>query len=281
MELVQNIDNLPYIDLETLENSIQETLDGHCPLKPRKIRANHKSYISQIQRKAIMTRARLKHQSNVSDDIQDFKAFQNQRNICTKLNRDSKRNMYSNLDPRDIENGKEFWKTFKPILSDKVSDNSKIILVHNDTIFSDDREIAEIFNNYFTNITKCLKLPEWETPITCATIDNPIQKAIERYINHPSITVIKNSVQENPKFNFKHVLPEDIQSVINKLKINKSTRGNLPLKIVKETTKVCLMTFADCLNSAMDEDIYPDQLKLADITPLLKKGDSTLFCKAL
>ena len=53
-----------------------------------------------------------------------------------------------------------FWKTVKPLFSNKGSKSTKIILVENDEIVSDDKKTAEIMNEYFVNITKDLDIPE-------------------------------------------------------------------------------------------------------------------------
>ena len=48
----------------------------------------------------------------------------------------------------------------KPILSDKGRSNSKITLIENDTIISNDKEVAETLNDYFVSITDSLGLTE-------------------------------------------------------------------------------------------------------------------------
>ena len=48
-------------------------------------------------------------------------AFVKQRNYCVSLLRKSKRNYYSNLNVKDITDNKKFWKTIKPLFSDKTN----------------------------------------------------------------------------------------------------------------------------------------------------------------
>ena len=45
-----------------------------------------------------------------------------------------------------------------PFFSDKGSNSSKITLVEENNIISDEEEIANIMNNYFINVTKTLNL---------------------------------------------------------------------------------------------------------------------------
>ena len=53
---------------------------------------------------------------------------------------------------------KLFWKSVKQFFSDKGSNSSKITLVEEDNIISDEEEIANIMNNYFVNVAKTLDL---------------------------------------------------------------------------------------------------------------------------
>ena len=47
-----------------------------------------------------------------------------------------------------------FWKTIKPFLSDKSSQNNDITLRENGHVISDSKQVATVFNDYFANIEK-------------------------------------------------------------------------------------------------------------------------------
>ena len=55
-------------------------------------------------------------------------------------------------------NNKTFWKTMKPFFTEKSCNNEKIILVEGDRIISQNEEVAETFNNFFTNAVKSLNI---------------------------------------------------------------------------------------------------------------------------
>ena len=66
---------------------------------------------------------------------------------------------YNNLNIKGITDEKKFWKTLKLLLSDKgAQGSSEINLVVDEQNLSDDKEIAETFNNYFNNAVKSLDL---------------------------------------------------------------------------------------------------------------------------
>jgi hypothetical protein len=49
----------------------------------------------------------------------------------------------------------------------------------------------------------------------------------------------------------------------------------LPIKIIKLAAKVNLNQLTDCFNAAIFENIFPNELKLGDVSPVFKKDDST------
>ena len=59
---------------------------------------------------------------------------------------------------KQVSNNKLFWKSVKPFRNEKGSNSSKITLVKENNIISDEEEIANIMNNYFINVTKSLNL---------------------------------------------------------------------------------------------------------------------------
>ena len=52
-----------------------------------------------------------------------------------------------------------FWKTVKPMLSNKFINNEKITLVDNEKIITNDKEVAKVLNEFFSNIIKTLNIP--------------------------------------------------------------------------------------------------------------------------
>ena len=46
--------------------------------------------------------------------------FIKQRNYCVSLLRKTKKQYCANLNEKDVADNKEFWKTVKPVLSDKL-----------------------------------------------------------------------------------------------------------------------------------------------------------------
>ena len=59
----------------------------------------------------------------------DRKAYNAQRNLCVSLIRQAKKRFFSNLNTHDVTDNKTFWKTVKPLLTNKVKTKSRITLI--------------------------------------------------------------------------------------------------------------------------------------------------------
>ena len=71
----------------------------------------------------------------------------------------TKKDYYNNLNEKDVNDNKNFWKTVKPFLLDKIVLKEQIFLVENDEIIPEDSKTAESLNCFFSNIAKSLKIP--------------------------------------------------------------------------------------------------------------------------
>ena len=181
---------------------------------------------------------------------------------------------YSKLDPSSISNTKLFWKTVKPYFSDKSLSNENINLVDNNQIISDDICVAEIFNNFFSNAVKNLDITI--DPSVIRNTENiicPIECAVERYQTHPSILKIKETVCQNKKFQFRYVSSLEVLQEIQKLDCHKSDPlYSIPSKIVKENSDFFTSILYNNINNSIHSAVFPNNLKLADVTPTYKKG---------
>ena len=106
-----------------------------------------------------------------------------------------------------------------------------------------------------------------------------IQNIKVKYKSHPSILKIKEMMTklntDDVIFEFSTVTPDQVSEQIRTLRTKKSARGDIPIKLIKVTSKVCVSHLTDCINSAIMEGNFPDELKLGDIVPAFKTDDKT------
>ena len=103
--------------------------------------------------------------------------------------------------------------------------------------------------------------------------DDPVVNAIRKYENHPSIIKIKSSVETTQLFDFNFVSSDDTSKNINSMDSTKKTSGAIPIKIVKLANKKICKDLVNCINECIKQNKFPNELKIADITPILKKED--------
>ena len=269
LSLQLNTNSFSY-EYSCFESIFKTVLNEYAPIKVKKIRGNDKPFVSNEMRKEIMMRSHLKNIANKSQLPDDYARYKAQRNKVVTLNRKSKKDYFSNLCIKRDQ--KHFWEAFKPILSSKPSQMlRKIHLESNGTIIADDLKISQIMNETFINVVSELNLNNWN-PETINEVD-PIKRALKRYSNHPSILKIKNTFHNTETFSFKHITPLVVIKEINLLKDKKATSGSIPTHILKLTKEVSAAKLADCFNNALNNCIFPEELKLADIVPCFKKKD--------
>ena len=57
---------------------------------------------------------------------------------------------------------------------------------------------------------------------------------------------------------------------------SKKASTEIPIKFLKENVDIVCPKMKDILNNCLDCGIFPNRLKLADISPIFKANDSTL-----
>ena len=188
-----------------------------------------------------MSRTRLKNKYNKNRIVQNWEAFRTQCNSCVNLFRTQKRNFYKNLDISQITDNKKFWNTVKPFISNKNKANAKITLIEDERITSKDEEVAETLHKYFVNVTDSLGITENSEIITSTDgVTDPIDQALSKYSNHPSIRKIRSLVQNDGLFHFNNVSIEEMETEIGRLIHSKATTlKNTPPKLLKGSSYIC------------------------------------------
>ena len=237
--------------------------------------------MTKALRKAIMRRSELESKYFKKKTNENKARFKKQKKICSKLYKKERKKFYSNLELNEITDNKLFWKTIKPLLSEKCIQSSKISLVSNNKVISEDLELAKTFNNYFGNAVNNLGIKECEFDLDVdsnCNYMNGVDIAIHKFKDHPSIKMINEKVRFESRFSFKEVSNLDIEREISHLNTKKvGTFGNIPTMILKESSNVCNSTLKDIWTyEILRKQNFSENLKLVDITPVYKKKDPTL-----
>ena len=215
-----------------------------------------------------MKRSKLKNKVYKTKSVYDLIKYKKQQNL---VNKNCKKEFFDNF---EIENNsKSFWDKCKRYFSNKHSKgDSDILLIEKDELLLKYKKVADLLNSCFQLITNSLDLfGRPSGPVD--QIYDSVDRIIESFRFHPSITNIKCNYKITNKFSFKPVSKEFARDIVNDLFSNKAAGGEIPLKILKE----CNFSFhflTNCINGAT-KNKFPDSLKLCNIVPAHKKKDAT------
>ena len=263
------------INYSNFEKIIVRLLNHHAPLKKRLVRGNNSPFMNKTLSKAVMNRSRLRNKFIKNPSLENKVTYTRYRNYCTGLFRKEIKSFYNNLDTKFVTDNRKFWKTVKPLFSDKHFSNNKITLLEGEEIISNDNEIAEIFNAYFANIVDNLNVKGFVTSdySYAPELDN-IMNIVEKFKNHPSISKIKKIVKIDQPFSFLPVSESVICDKIESLDKRKpTTHNNIPTRILVENKDIISPFITEMYNESNRTSNFPNSLKLADVTPVHKKKE--------
>ena len=187
--------------------------------------------------------------------------FKKQKNYCSRLYKKERKKYFESLNPRRISDNKSFWKNV-PFFSEKRKISNKITFVDNkeNTIF-EDHLVSEKLNNFFENETRGLEINENSYIIDTDSYEiNSIEKAINKYRNHPSVLLIKSRLKNIPSLSFNKVGLSEIERELNLISPRKATKSNgiLP-KLLKSTKTICSETLKTIFNNCLIKAEFPNE----------------------
>ena len=148
------------------------------------------------------------------------------------------------------------WKILRKEMNKEAKQSDiETIFVDNEEI-NDKQEISERFHDHF------------------ATIGEKLAKDIPQSSKSSMEYLSKINKNEN-KFKFKMLKPTEIYTILGRLKNGKATglhlMSNSVLKAVKD---IIAPSLTDLFNASIKAKIFPDDFKIARVTPIFKNGDT-------
>lgn len=179
--------------------------------------------------------------------------------ILRQCIRSAKKGYYYNCFENTKNDIKGTWKNINCLLNrnnDK-KDLPKSFLVNGNYI-SENLEIANNFNQYFTNIG----------PSLANNIRTSCESTFKDYLND----------RHSSNFEFISVTKEQVTKVIDNLK-PKTSRGkdNMSNKLLKEVKNEISESLTVIINQCFSTGVFPNSLKIAKVVPLHKKNENYLF----
>ena len=109
----------------------------------------------------------------------------------------------------------------------------------------------------------------------CDGLEDPVETAIQKFKNHPSIMSTKENIVSPEIFKFLKINLDDILKEFNNLDRTKNgTFWDIPSECSKLSSNEIVLHLLHIWNhQIIDQNIFQSLLKLADITPVFKKGE--------
>ena len=271
--------SLDHGNYKAFDGMVTDVLLQHAPIKKKYLRANDGPFMTKELRKEMMHRKRFLNKYNKDKTVESLVAYKWQRNMCVKILRKAKYNYYQNLDLKNLTDNRKFWKTVKPVFTDKVQVSQSITHIENGEMVTNDLKIAEIFNNYFADITKDLEITETGAYLLPSIgKEDPVDKAVEKYKNyknHPSINKIKECFTYSESFNITQLTGKEVSCQLEKLNFGKSSPvGSITAEDITENSDIFAPALQNHFNANISQNVFPEVLKAGDITSLYKKDDN-------
>ena len=134
--------------------------------------------------------------------------------------------------------------------------------------------MSEEFSTFFEDAVRSLNVEPDEYYLSdTENLSNPVDIAIRKFENHPSVQAIKQIISVNNDFHFSNTEVSDVTTKTTALNNKKNdTFGTIPTKLLNEVSDICAPALNDIWNNEIiTQKLFSNNLKLADVTPVLKK----------
>ena len=245
--------NDPNVLWNEFRNNFLTVADKYAPVRQRRIKREHKPWLTKEIKQLMYHRDYLKRQS-VRFTSSNYKAaYKRCKNKLNKLIKTTKEE-YFKTKLSNANNSKDSWQAINELLNKKPESTQVTQLNVDDQVITGDGNIADCFNQYFSSIG-------------CKLSDN-IQK-----INIDPLAFI--TPVEN-LFHFSYISAHEVLSALNQLNSKKSPGlDGISVKLLKDTSDVIAQPLANIFNISLQTGIFPDDWKIAKVSPVYKEGSKT------
>ena len=233
----------------------------HCPkkkLNKKTLKLRNKPWINSQIMQMMRIRDKLFQQFKQTDSLEIYSFYKQFRNRVVNKQKTSKTKYFQNYFTENKSNMKLLWQGIRNVIKMKANDSEHSINNLTDENWckiTDPDMIASNFNNYFLNVAN---------KITSKIPRNP--NSALKYLNAPN----------NNSFFISPTVPDEVSSIIQSLKKNKSTGPNsIPVKLLKILDPHISVQLSQIINDSFQNGTFPEKLKIAKVIPIFKKGDAS------
>jgi hypothetical protein len=174
---------------------------------------------------------------------------------------ETKRTYYDKQISNSNDRIKSTWNIVKSLTGRKPNHEVIPILSTLHKSYTNPKTISDSFNKYYLSVA--------ETIINNSSNNtNLIEEC-----NKPSEYLFHIFKVNFPTINYNFVTTNEIENIINKLKITNSYGyDEIPVKILKSCTHFIISPLTYIINRSLATGTFPDRLKFSEIKPIYKNG---------
>ena len=134
------------------------TSDQHAPRK-KYVRGDHMPFINKTSSKEIMKGTKLRNKFLKDRTEENRSRYASQRNYCVSLLKKTKKEYFGNLNQKKCLRQQNILENSKAFSFGQIVSKEQTTLVENNEIISEDGDVAQTLNSFFSNIVTNLKIP--------------------------------------------------------------------------------------------------------------------------
>ena len=235
----------------TWRTMFMESVDKFAPLKRKRSKHKKSPWITDDLLRQIHKR---NYHKKLAVNTNDTAYWQQYKNVRNQTNNDiktaKKRYFIDNLE-LNKSNPRKTWSLINELSSRKYKSRNISEIKTNDQTINSAHELAEVFNQYFTNIG-----PSLAREIPPSTVKP------EHYLKPTDKT-----------FSLKAPSASAVCRLLSELNGKKATGlDGIPCKLLKLAADIVGPSLANIFRCSIDTCIFPREWKLAKVIPIFKKG---------
>ncbi|MCG8431315.1 MAG: reverse transcriptase family protein, partial [Candidatus Omnitrophica bacterium] len=242
----------PNVILESWLKLFYDTVKGLIPHRKIKVSPRDQPWITPFVRHCINVRHRTYKRARSRNDLASWETFHTAgRNYCKAI-QDAKRDYYKHLyeslnDPNTC--GKKWWRLTKSVYGNKKGTGKSLPdIVYNGNVISDVKDKCEILNSFFVQ----------QSSLNDANVPLPTLSQIDATCDVPFIQ------------------SDTVKKILESLNPSKATGPDgISNYLLRNISSSMASPLASLFNYSLQAGVFPKSWKIANVTPLYKKGDKS------
>ena len=258
---VENSDEVDSMVSE-FQEAVNLALDQIAPIKTFTVRSNHRFGLSEDTKELMRKRDSTRNAIKSADGGEKVVLLQKYRTLRNKVTAQIRRENidFNNNRIEATDNEGELWKVTNEVLNPRKENDWKIEKEDGD-IVTDEKGVADAFNRYFVD-----KIEKLKGNIDQSMVEDPLVRLKEKMKNNKH------------KLEFKAITQKQLKNHFKKLKKKKSSGlDGLSQEHLVMGASVLIAPLATIINKSIMSGVFPQQWKIAAVSPVLKKGSAQLL----